>query len=222
MPRRGKIAKQLELPVKERSWGGRRAGAGRRPNAPHPWGNTPGVPHLKRAEIERRHPVHVTLRLVPEVWNLRSRRSFRALENALFRLRELGVRLTHYSVQGNHVHAIVEVESRHALARGMRSFAVRAAKALNRMMGRSGRVIADRYHAAVLRTPRQVRNAIHYVLANTRKHLLERRASVGPVTADDYAAGPADHVPKTMRLRPSPLLLAPRTWLLREGWRRAT
>jgi REP element-mobilizing transposase RayT len=215
------VGTQRELPLLERNWGGKRKGAGRKPKAPHPWGNRPGVPHLERAEIERRHPVHITLRLMPEVYNLRSRRSFRALEQALFGVRDTGARLTHYSVQGNHVHLILEVEHRQMLTRAMRSLCIRAAKRLNAMMGRTGRVIADRYHAEVLRTPKQVLNAIRYVLSNTRKHLIERGEAVGPITADDYAAGPAEHVPKTMRLRPSALLLEPRTWLLRAGWMRA-
>ena len=136
-------------------------------------------------------------------------------------MREFGARLTHYSVQGNHVHLILEVEHRQMLARAMRSLCIRAAKRLNAMMGRSGRVVADRYHVALLRTPKQVANAIRYVLANTRKHLVERGVPVGPVTVDEYAAGPAEHVPKTMRLRPSALLLEPRTWLLQSGWKRA-
>jgi len=164
--------------------------------------------------------MHVTLRVMPHVFNLRSRRSFRVLEKALYAIRDVGARLTHFSVQGNHVHLILEVEGRHALARAMRSLCVRAAKALNRMMGRAGRVFADRYHATVLRSPRQVYRAIRYVLSNTRKHLLERGTKVGAVTVDDYAAGPAEHVPDTMRLRPSVLLLEPRTWLLQTGWLR--
>lgn len=221
-----RVGAQTALPLREekpkqRGWGGKRAGAGRKPKAPHPWGDGAGVSHSRRPEIERRHPVHVTLRLMPEVYNLRSRRSFRALEKAFFGVREFGARLTHDSVQGNHVHLILEVEHRHMLARAMRSLCIRAAKRLNATMGRTGRVIADRYHVEVLRSPKQVLNAIRYVLSNTRKHLVERGVTVGPVTVDDYAAGPAEHVPKTMHLRPSALVLEPRSWLLRLGWMRA-
>ena len=213
-------AVQRKLPLKERNWGGRREGAGRKPKGPRPLGDKPAAPHVKRPVIERRHPVHVTLRMMPRVWSLRSGRSFRVISRALLAVRELGVRLTHYSVQGNHVHLILEVESRHALTRGMRSLGNRLAKGLNRMMERSGRVLADRYHVAVLRTPQQVRNAINYVLSNTRKHMVERGERVAGVVADRYAAGPVEQVPATMRLLPSSLVVEPRTWLLLEGWRR--
>ncbi len=39
------------------------------------------------------------------------------------------------------------------------------------MLGESGGVWAERYHARSLRTPREVRNAIVYVLMNAKKHL---------------------------------------------------
>lgn len=183
-------------------------------------GDKPAVPHLRRPEIERRLPVHVTLRMMAHVWNLRSQRSFRVISRALRAARESGVALTHYSVQGNHLHLILEVESRRALSRAMRIVAIRIAMGLNRLMGTSGRVVADRYHLVVLRTPTQVRNAVRYVLSNTRKHLLETGRSVAPVLRDAYTAGPASHVPATMRLAPSPLLAEPTTWLLRVGWMR--
>jgi len=221
MARAKALGTQTKLRLKARNWGGRRPGAGRKPKGPRLLGDLPAAPHVKRPAIERRHPVHVTLRMMPHVWNLRSGRSFRVVSRALLAVRELGMRLTHFSVQGNHVHLILEVESRYALTRGMRSLGNRLAKGLNRMMGRSGRVLADRYHVAVLKTPQQVRNAIHYVLSNTRKHMVERGERVAAVIADRFAAGPAEHVPRTMRLAPSPLLLEPRTWLLQHGWRRA-
>ena len=42
------------------------------------------------------------------------------------------------------------------------------------MMGRKGPVLQDRYHAHVLRTPAEVRNALRYVLGNFESHA-ERR-----------------------------------------------
>ncbi|WP_373046742.1 hypothetical protein [Vulgatibacter sp.] len=217
---KSKLWQQAELDLPARNWGGARAGAGRKPKEPRQ-SEGPGVPHLERPVLERRHPVHVTLRMRPDVWSLRSKRSFRVVSRALLGVRETGMRITHFSVQGNHLHLIAEVESRGMLSRAMRSIGIRLGKGLNRMMGRKGPVVADRYHLAVLRTPRQVANAIRYVLSNLRKHLVERGERVGLVLADDYASGPAEHVPPTMLLRTSPLVLEPRTWLLQAGWRRA-
>ena len=41
---------------------------------------------------------------------------------------------------------------------------------MNRVFKRSGAVLAERYHVRVLRTPREVRNALAYLLLNARRH----------------------------------------------------
>ena len=70
-----------------------------------------------------------------------------------------GFRLVHYSVQGNHMHLLVEAADEKSLARGMNGLGVRVAKGLNRVMGRSGKVLDERYHGHILRTPTEVRRA---------------------------------------------------------------
>jgi hypothetical protein len=52
----------------------------------------------------------------------------------------------------------------------MKSIAARFARAVNRVFRRSGRVLRDRYRLHVLETPREVRNALRYVLLNGRRH----------------------------------------------------
>ena len=92
----------MELPT----WGGKRKGAGRP--------RTPGrvrrrVPHLRRARLKARFPVHVTWRMSEGVWNLRSHRSFSRLTRAFYTSAvRFGYRVVHYAVMGNHVHLIVE------------------------------------------------------------------------------------------------------------------
>ena len=105
-----------------------------------------------------------------------------------------GFRLVHYSVMGNHVHLLVEAPDRTALARAMKGLGVRIARALNRVMRRSGRVVGDRYHAHILRTPSEVTRARQYLLSNARKHY-------GRTSRDSYVT-----------VAP---LVRPRTWLLR-------
>ena len=57
--------------------------------------------------------MHVTLRMRREVWNLRSRRCFGVLERAFYgSLGVDGARLAVFSVQGNHVHMLVEARDR--------------------------------------------------------------------------------------------------------------
>jgi putative transposase len=161
-----------------------------------------------------RTPVHVTLRVRPHVWNLRSRRSFRVFEAALRAVRKRGdLRVGHFSIQGNHIHLIVETSDRASLAAGMKSIAIRLARGLNLMMASRGAVFADRYHSHVLRTPTEVRRAITYVLGNYRAHARRRGQTVHPEFVDGFASSFPDH---------RHLLAEPNTWLLRVGWCRAT
>jgi REP element-mobilizing transposase RayT len=137
-------------------------------------------------------PLHVTLRMAPHVYNLRSRRSFRVIAAALrVGADRFGVRIIQFSVQGNHIHLVVEAPDRRALARAIQGLSIRIAKGLNRMMGRTGRVLGDRYHARVLRTPTEVRRAVHYVVENARKHAAQRGESYGPGYVDPYSSAGA-------------------------------
>lgn len=212
---------QLRLGLKKaRTHGGARRGAGRKPK-----GERAGVSHHGRAVVTRHTPVHVTLRVLGHVWNLRSRRALRVMEAALAGVRgRKDFRAVHFSVQGNHLHLLVEADGNAELARGMQALSVRLAKGLNRMMGASGKVLADRYHAHVLRTPSEVRRALAYVLLNFRSHMarLGKRlaeAAIDPFSSggmfdgwrDDAGARRAGELSVTSRAR---------TWLLAVGWRR--
>src|SRR5205085_9797535 len=98
---------------------------------------------------------------------------------------------------------------------------VRVARALNRLWGREGAVIADRYHAHVLRSPREVRAALVYVLQNGRKHGCSF-AEADPFSSAKWFDG-WEHppLPESVTARRAPPLSVPaRTWLLRLGWRR--
>src|SRR5436305_1175470 len=89
-----------------------------------------------------------------------------------------------YSVQQDHVHLIVEAGDKRALSRGMQGLCIRAAKSINRALSRRGKVFADRCHARVLKTVREVVNAVRYVIDNFKKHGVERarrgRLELGP------------------------------------------
>jgi REP element-mobilizing transposase RayT len=169
----------------------------------------PGIAHTRRPSVSEKLPLHVTVRMEAAVWNLRSRRSFRIVEKALLAVASGHfARVCHFSVQGNHIHLIVEASDKRGLSSAMRSLGVRVARGMNRLMGRRGRVIAHRYHARALRTPTEVRRARHYVLANHAKHARENGRPRSPAT-DVYSSAASTSLP------------VPRTWLLRVGWRRA-
>jgi REP element-mobilizing transposase RayT len=69
-------------------------------------------------------------------------------------------RVNHYSLQGDHLHMILEADDEQALANGMKSIGARLARAVNRVFGRIGPVLDGRYHHRLLRTPREVRRAL--------------------------------------------------------------
>lgn len=138
--------------------------------------------------------------------------------------------MVHYSVQANHLHMIVEAASVADLSCGMKGVAARVARAANRVFKRRGPVLADRFHARVLRTPREVRNAIAYVLLNARRHRAKLGRRVDPCGAIDPASsgrwfdgwrqgrvGREDG----FRASDAPAVARPRSWLLSLGWRRA-
>jgi REP element-mobilizing transposase RayT len=134
-----------------------------------------------------------------------------------------GFRLVHYSIQNDHVHMIVEAASARDLACGLKSIAARFARGVNRVFGRAGQVLADRSHVHVLRTPREVRNAIAYVLLNGRRHLanrgraLPRIACIDPASSGRWFSGWRKGAPPAQG---PPAVAVPRTWLLSVGWRR--
>ena len=81
-----------------------------------------------------------------------------------------GFRLVHYTVLSNHLHLLCEALDRRELSRRTQGLAIRIAKKLNRVWGRIGKVFADRYFDRILRSPREVRSALAYVLNNARRH----------------------------------------------------
>jgi putative transposase len=173
-----------------RTWGGKRKGAGRKP-----MGERAGVMHRRRPVLKARFPVHVTWRMEARVWNLRTRRCFTALARAFWGgANRFGFRLVHYSVQGNHLHLLVEAKNERSLSRGMNGLGVRVAKGLNRVMRRHGSVLGDRYHAHILRTPTEARRARVYFLQNARRHY-------GLRVADSYTSASPVIEPETFLMR---------------------
>jgi len=199
-------------------WGGRREGAGRKAGAVR------RDPHARRALLALRNPCHVTLKVKRGIPSLRSRPLVRAFESSLRVACERGrFRVAHYSVQRDHVHLIVEAASARDLACGMKSVGARLARAVNRVFGRRGAVLADRFHLHVLRTPREVRNAIAYVLLNARRHAAKLGLRIDPRSRVDAASSGRWFDGWSTRMPPAadpPAVSKARTWLLRVGWSR--
>ncbi len=211
------MARQAELVF--RTWGGARKGAGRKRASARS-----NVSHLARARLDANHPVLVTMRVRRDVPNLRTQRAMAGVRLALSGgRRRFGFRLVHFSVQGNHLHLIVEAADKRALSRGMQGLAIRVARRFNGAVGRSGGVFADRYHARALGTPREVRNALAYVLLNRQRHGDGARVVFAESNVDPCTSGAVfDGWARGFRPTGPPgdgLTVPPRSWLLAEGWR---
>lgn len=188
-------------------------------------------------------PVHVTLRA--RIAPLRSQFVFPTVHLAVIRAARRAperFRIVHYSVQRDHLHLIVEACDTRALSGGVRGIAIRIARYVNDLLGRRGPLWSDRWHGHTLRTPREVRNALVYVLANFRKHARHPlRAGIDPYSSARWFDGwcewqPGSGVPPpsaepmaTIGMNNGPFgepeaatgrAFESRTWLGSSGWKR--
>jgi hypothetical protein len=123
------------------------------------------------------------------------------------------------------MHFVVEATGRNTLSRGVQGLLVRIARCLNRLWQRRGRVFADRYHDHILKSPREVRNALRYVLGNARHHAAEGRMVTVPQATLTYTSAPwFDGFREAIVVRGIEAVVRPvteaHTWLLTIGWRR--
>jgi REP element-mobilizing transposase RayT len=199
--------KQLEFRPVGR--GGRRPGAGRPKRRPS------RVSHLAREKFKKK-PVHITLKVRHAIGDLRTDRRFARIQRAFFAACDhLDMRILQFSVQGNHIHLVVEARDHKALGKAMQGLCIRLAKNINRISGRDGTVFADRYHAHVLKTPAEVRNTVHYVLYDKQKH----RPATKAWDLDEYSSASGDACWFVGDGGEAAMVIVePRTWL---GWHSA-
>lgn len=168
--------------------------------------------------------MHVTLRARRGLPSLRAQVLFTVVEAAIERAQKGECRITHFSIQRDHVHLLVEASSATSLASGMRGLVIRIARRLNAALRQRGPVWGDRWHGRALSTPREVRSALAYVLLNARKHRaipfgLDPCASV-LWSADAFADPVYRDGLRLLATERAPPVAQPRTWLLSTGWRR--
>ena len=102
------------------------------------------VRHRTRPVHRAYHPLHVTMRAVRGLPSFRQQQLFAAFERAFRTTRREDFRIVEYSVQDNHVHMLVEANENEALARGMKSFSVRANRLFNTALGSWARASVGR------------------------------------------------------------------------------
>jgi len=249
---RSREPKQLELAVVTKAArGGKRKGAGRPPADPR--ATRKNTSHRRRPDHTARCPVHVTMRVAKGIPPLRCELVRNLLKKALKdqarRDYGAGFQIVHFSIQDDHLHLAaeakgasaediarsprllsqrakrgLETKDRDMIRRGIAGLAISFARRLNKLLGRKGKVWADRHHRRDLATPTDVRNTLVYIFQNFRRHGT-RVHGIG--ATDRFSTAPSfegwlDAVAThevygdTEPWRPSP-----RTWLLGHGWLRA-
>ena len=218
------MSAQLDFDLVPRTWGGKRANAGRKKS-----GTRREPEHRSRPDYIARYPRHVVLRVRKEVGRLRKRKVY---EGARFALKTIAARIAfrvvHMSIQHNHLHLLVEASSSETFESGMRGLTISLAKRINKSLERTGKVFEFRYHATPLTSPRQTRNALAYVLNNWRRHredergFHERTMPLDPYSSAIAFGGWADYrvrVDDWPDVIDEPLPVSPpQTWLLHTGW----
>ncbi len=218
-PRKKHIQLTLDSARKPKGHGGWR------PNAGRPKGRNV-VAHDVRVAHKARFPVHVTLRLCADVPSLAREAMTCLLHDAIEDSQKPTFRIVEFNFLSNHIHLITEASSTSELSRGVQGFAGRVARRVNRRFARTGKVFAARFHARELKTPRDVRNTVRYVLLNRKHHDVK---TFEPTWIDPYSSAPwftgwaatIEGPAWKMALVHSPAPTRPaETWLLTTGWLR--
>ena len=188
-------------------------------------GNRLGGPHRARPPLDARHPVHIVLRSARRI-SWRRGETYAVVRRVLaFFLGRPEFRICHLSIQKTHIHLIVEAADQQALSAGMKSFAIRAARAMNREWGGSGKVFAYRYHASHITTARYARHALAYVLNNWRRHREDfENGRMSRAFLDEFSSA-VSFTGWTMTFAQHPTheplpVSPPETRLLRDEWKR--
>lgn len=161
--------RQLSLNVYKGSHGGRRPNSGRKRL------HSPGVAHRPREKVNHRHALHVNFKVRNSI---RNKTCLKILKRAIINARKQGLQVLHFALESNHVHLILEAQNNQILTRGMRSLTITFSKGI-----RKGRIQLERYHLHVLRSLREAKNAIHYVLFNHQKYKNLKRAQINEFTS---------------------------------------
>ena len=151
------------------AYGGYRKGAGRKRI------HSKGVAHRVREEVKKKHPLHINFKFKVQI---RNKIALKILKRAIVRAQIYGLNIVHYSMQSNHIHLIVEADNNEILTKGMRSLTITFAKGL-----KAGKVQLERYHLHVLKSVRETKNAVNYVLLNEQRHTKIKKLIVNEYTS---------------------------------------
>ncbi|MBP9682556.1 MAG: transposase [Bacteriovorax sp.] len=129
-----------------------------------------GIRHTARPKITRFTALHLTIKVRSNKADIKSKKILKALHHAIKRARLKKLKVVHYTLEFNHLHLLIECESHQILHQGMQALGISLAKAINKIKLLKGSVYKHRYHFRRLATRRELKNALHYIFNNGKKH----------------------------------------------------
>ena len=210
------MANQLAFKIK--THGGPRRGAGRQR------AGEKRLAHVARPKLSEKIPSHITLKFKKDVPNLRCEAFLLEFTRAIRKAKAKGLAVTQFSIESNHIHMLIEVKSNDTLKRGLLSLQGCVTWGLRRVFKYFGEVFVDRFHLHAIKSPREMKHALGYVIFNHAKHC-------GIAWFRDvYSSGFAQHefaanvrqtrAPKWQSEIESVMSQAT-SWLQQTGWKRA-
>lgn len=203
------MRRQLSLNLYRGQRGGIRPGSGRKRL------RSKGVAHRTREKVTLRTCLHVNFKVTTTI---RNKQCLKILKRAILNSRQHGLAIIHFSLQSNHVHLVIEAVNNDILTRGMRSLTITFAKGINQ-----GRIQIERYHLHVLKSLRETKNALHYVLFNQQKHSGMKKAyvdsfsSLGTIKDLKILAKAAKMTVILSKIEYMTFLNAPQGWMIRQA-----
>ena len=154
------------------------------PNSGRPRSPYSGLPHLTRPPVKDYNPRLLTQRVHKRIPNLRWHRLGKIVLAAIKAgAARKDARIVEFSIMNDHLHYVAEARSNKALASFMKGLGRRIGHAINKYLGTTGKVFADRYHRVDLVSLQQERNAIRYVLCNANKHRVPFQGDFDPLSS---------------------------------------
>ena len=141
---------------------------GFRKNAGRPRRNNSNVNHKRRLRVGREVPFLITMKLLPNQVSLRTPGAFAKFREGVIGTKAFGFRVIEFAILSNHIHLVAESDSNAELESAMKSLTLKLTRTL-------GIRFKERFHMRLIRTPRQLRLARIYTVANAAKHAKRRR-----------------------------------------------
>lgn len=148
----------------------------------------------------------------------------REFTRAIEKAKAKGLGVNQFSIESNHIHLMGESESNAALTCGILSLQGCIKWGLKRSFDYIGAVFDGRFHLHPLKTLREVRNALLYVIFNHAKHcrmpkFADAFSSAHAFAAlDEFVSNPGK--PPRWQDAIATALTPAKSWLQTMGWRR--